>query len=114
MESIIASGNKPGMMMIELRRMDHPDKINFPGASTFRDGCEPLIGQIKIDEKPVTIIIDDRGLLFGWGEQYYNWHEKRLPFEGVDLLNILFQLQNEMTNEFFQEILSNYCCRLEM
>jgi len=100
--------------MIELRRMNHPDKIQYAGASAFRDGCEPFIGSIKVNGKPVTIIVDERGLLFGWGAQYYDWHEKRLPFEGADLLNILFQLQNEMTKESLQEILSNYCCRLEL
>jgi hypothetical protein len=110
MQKIIASGNKPGMMMIELRRMNRADRINYPGTFAFRDGCEPLIGPIQIDGKLVTIIVDDYGLLFSWGE----YREKRFPFEGADLLNILFQLKPEMSEEALQEILSNYCCRLEL
>jgi hypothetical protein len=95
--------------MIELRRMERNDKIQYPGAFAFRDGMEPFIGCIQIDRKPITVIVDDHGLEFAWGE----FREKRLPLEAGDLLNILFQLQNKMSEESLQEILSNYCCRLE-
>jgi hypothetical protein len=97
--------------MIELKRMSKSDRFIF-SAEPFRDGCEPLIGFIRVDRRQIAIIIDDRGLaLVPKSDEGY---ETRLPTFGCDVLNILFQFNNQMTLEAVQEILSNYCCHLEI
>jgi hypothetical protein len=96
--------------MIELTRMSKCDRLIF-SAEPFRDGCEPLIGYIKVGRRQIVIIVDDRGLaLIPKSDEGY---ETRLPSFSCDVLNILYQFKNQMTLEAVQEILSNYCASLE-
>lgn len=92
--------------MIELRRMTKTDLLNF-NASGFQDGCEPLIGEFRVDGEPVTVIYDDWGLSL----ILENAQQVRLVHDG---LNIIFQIESQMTKDAIREILLNYCCRLPL
>jgi hypothetical protein len=99
-------------MMLPLRRMERHDKMNHPGASDFYHGQpQPFIADIKVGAIPVTVIIDEHGIEFSWGD--FRFH--RLPsLQGADLLNVLWELKPEMSAEFFQQVLSDYCCQFSL
>ncbi len=93
--------------MIELRRMTKTDQLNYNGES-FRDGCLPLIGEFRVDGQKVVAIADD------WGLSLILEAGKETRVSSTDALNILFQINSRMSKESIREILSNYCCRLEL
>lgn len=98
-------------MMIPLRRMDRHDKLNHSGASDFWHGQpEPFIAEIKVGSIPVTVIIDEHGMGFSWGDFRF----KRLSLQGADILNVLWELKPEMSAESFRQVLSDYCCQFSL
>jgi len=85
--------------MIELKRFTREDWYGFCGATRFRDGNEPLIGEFKVGSQEWVIVVDGNPD----GPQITNCETGEFYFTH-EPVNLLFQLRRYMTEADFGQM----------